>query len=97
MGNAVEKGPDVKIQNPVLVPATLPGHGQCVMGTPPRTITVAVRMEDRLQLVFQQPRGRGLSDSVRRVRDGGFILPLLGGCAVFWDRLVKVLGVPEQG
>jgi fatty acid desaturase len=37
------------------------------------------------------------SDTIIVGRDGGFILPLLGGCAVFWDRLVKVLGVPEQG
>jgi hypothetical protein len=49
MGNAVEKGPDIKVKNPVLFPATSPGHGQGVMGASPRTVTVAVRVEDRFQ------------------------------------------------
>ena len=32
MRDAVEKGPDVEIDHPVLFPAALPGHGQRVMG-----------------------------------------------------------------
>src|SRR5258708_16675502 len=60
MRNAVEKGPDVKIQHPVLLPAALAGHGQRVMGGPPRTVTVAIGMEDRLKLFLQQPVGCGL-------------------------------------
>src|SRR5260221_11097962 len=60
MRNAVEKGPDVKIQHPVLLPAALAGHGQRVMGGPPRTVTVAIGMEDRLKLFLHQPGGCGL-------------------------------------
>ena len=38
------------------------------MGAAPRTIAVTVRVEDRLQLLFQQHRCRGLGHPVRRVR-----------------------------
>ena len=54
--------------NPVLSPAALPGHGQRVVGTSPRTIAVTVGMEDRFQLLFQQHRCCGLGHPVRRVR-----------------------------
>src|SRR5580700_289888 len=64
MGNAVEKGPDIKIQYPVLLPAALAGHGQRVLGGPPRTVPVTVGMEDRLKLFLQQPGGCGLGDPV---------------------------------
>ena len=64
MGNAVEKGPDIKIQYPVLLPAALAGHGQRVLGGPPRTVPVTVGMEDRLELFLQQPGGCGLGDPV---------------------------------
>src|ERR1035437_7202315 len=68
MGDAVEEGPDVDVQHPVLLPTALTSHGQGVMGTAPRTVAVAVSVEDRLQLLFQQHRGCGLGDSVHRVR-----------------------------
>ena len=35
MGNAVEEGPDIEIEHPVLVPTTLASHGQRVMGASP--------------------------------------------------------------
>ena len=35
MANAVEEGPDIEIEHPVLVPTTLASHGQRVMGTSP--------------------------------------------------------------
>jgi hypothetical protein len=54
-------------------------------------------MEQWLHLRLQVYPDHSLSYTIRHSRDGGFILPLLCGCAVFWDRLVKVLGVPEQG
>src|SRR5258708_5761968 len=60
MRNAVEKGPDVKITPPGLLPAAVAGRGQRVMGGPPRTVTVAIGMEDRLKLFLQQPGGCGL-------------------------------------
>ncbi len=68
MGNAVEEGPEVEVQHPVLLPATLSGHGQGVMGGAPRTVAVAVRVEDRLKLLLQQSGDCGLSNSVRHVR-----------------------------
>jgi len=64
-------------RSPVLSPATLTGHGQRVMGTSPRTIAVTVPVKDRLELLLQQHRCRGLGNPVCRVRGGGFILPLL--------------------
>jgi hypothetical protein len=42
MGDTVEEGPNVKIDHPVLLPATLSSHSQCVMGTSPRSIAIAV-------------------------------------------------------
>ena len=68
MGYAVEEGADVKVQYPVLSPAAPARHGQRVVGGTPRTIAVAVRVEDRLQRLFQQHRRRGLGHPVGRVR-----------------------------
>src|SRR6478609_1410404 len=68
MGNGVEEGPDVEIDHPVLVPTPLSRDGQGVVGTSPRTVAVAVGMEDRLQLLFQQHRCCRLRHPVRRVR-----------------------------
>src|SRR5258707_15800845 len=89
MRNAVEKGPDVKIQDPLLLPGALAGDGQRVMGGPPRMVTVAIGMEDRLKLFLQQPGGCGLGYPVGRAGDGDFILPLLqarvGLDPVSWD------------
>jgi hypothetical protein len=68
MRNAVEEGPDVKVNHPVLFPAAPSGDGQRVMGVAPRAIAVTVRVEDRLQPGFQQHRCRGLGHPVRRVR-----------------------------
>jgi site-specific DNA recombinase len=68
MGNAIEKGPNIKIYNPVLFPAALSSHGQSVMSRAPRAVAVAVGMEDRLKLLLQQRRRCGLGYSVRDVR-----------------------------
>src|SRR5437899_1389584 len=38
MRNAVEKGPNVKINSPVLFPAAFSRHSQGIMGAAPRTI-----------------------------------------------------------
>src|SRR5260370_35167450 len=85
MRNAVEKGPDVQIKYPVLLPAAFPGHGQRVMGTSPGTITVAVAVEDRLQPLLQQHGDRRLRNPVRHIWAGDFILPLLhSGLGGFW-------------
>src|SRR5580692_9248761 len=47
------------------------------MGAAPRTVAVAVPVEDRLQLLLQQHRRRSLRHPVARIGDGDFILPLL--------------------
>ena len=80
MRDAVEEGPDIKVQHPVLFPAAPSSHGQRVVGRTPRTVTVAVRVEDRLQLLLQQHRRRRLGDSVGHIGDGYFILPFLQSC-----------------
>ena len=67
MRDAVEEGPDIKVQHPVLFPAAPPSHGQRVVGRTPRTVTVAVGVKDRLQLLLQQHRRRGLGDSVGHI------------------------------
>ncbi len=67
MRNGIEKGPDINIQHPVLPPAPLTAHGQGIMGAAPTTVPVAVRVEDRLQLLLQQHRRCGLRHPVRRI------------------------------
>src|SRR3954463_14875840 len=54
MRDAVEERLDVEIEHPVLLPATSTGTDQRVVGQTPRTIAVAVGMEDRLELLLQQ-------------------------------------------
>ena len=68
MANAAEEGPDIEIEHPVLVPTTLASHGQRVTGTSPRPVSAAVGTEDRLKLLFQQHRCRGLSHPVCHIR-----------------------------
>ena len=68
MANAVKEGPDIEIEHPVLVPTTLASHGQRAVGASPRPVSVAVGMEDRLKLLFQQHRCRGLSHPVCHIR-----------------------------
>jgi hypothetical protein len=63
MRNGVEKGPDIKVQYPVLGPAPAAAYGQRVMGAAPRTVAVAVAVEDRLQ----QHRRRSLRHPVARI------------------------------
>src|SRR5215469_7763095 len=67
MRNGVEKGADIKVQHPVLRPAPAAAHGQRVMGAAPRTVPVAVAVEDRLQFLLQQHRCRGLRHPVARI------------------------------
>src|SRR5262249_23174235 len=58
----------INIEHPVLLPAPLAAHGQRVMSTAPRTITVAVAVENPLQPALQQHRRRSLRHPVRRGR-----------------------------
>ena len=67
MRNGVEKGPDIKVQHPVLRPAPAAAYGQRVMGAAPRTVAVAVAVEDRLQFFLQQHCRRSLRHPVGRV------------------------------
>src|SRR6266516_8004804 len=67
MRNGVEKGPDIKVQHPVLRPAPAAAHGQRVMSAAPGTVAVAVAVEDRLQFFLQQHRRRSLRHPVARV------------------------------
>jgi len=67
MRNGVEKGPDIKIQYPVLRPAPAAAHGQRVMRAAPGTVPVAVAVENRLQFFLQQHRRRSLRHPVSRI------------------------------
>ena len=71
MRNRVEKGPDIKIQHPVLRPAPAAAHGQRVSGAAPWTVAVAVAVEDRLQFLLQQHRRRSLRHPVSRIGHAG--------------------------
>jgi len=75
MRNGVEKGPDIKVEYPVLGPAPAAAYGQRVMGAAPGTVAVAVAVEDRLQFFLQQHRCCSLRHPVGRGGDGDFILP----------------------
>ena len=85
MANAVEEGPDIEIEHPVLAPTTLASHGQRVVGASPRPVPVAVGAQDRLKLLFPQHRCRGLSHPVCHIRHtenpdpGPMILRYLNG------------------
>src|SRR5437773_1360654 len=67
MRNGVEKGADVDVQYPVVRPAPATACGQRVVGASPRTVAVAVPVENRLQLLLQQHRRRSLRHPVGRI------------------------------
>jgi hypothetical protein len=66
--HGIEKGPDINVQHPVLLPAPLTAYGQRIMGAAPRTIPVAVAVENPLQPALQQHRCCSLRHPVRRIR-----------------------------
>ena len=65
MGNAVEERPDIKINDPVGLPATLPAHPNRVQRAPPRPVPVTVRMEYRFHPLHEVVGHDGLRDPVR--------------------------------
>src|SRR5215472_14020023 len=67
MRNRVEKGPDINVQHPVLLPAPLTANGQRIVGASPTTVTIAITVEHRLRYPFQHHRRRGLRHPVRRI------------------------------
>ena len=75
MRNAVEGARTSTSNTQSCFPTTLSGHGQSIMSGAPRTVAVAVGVEDRLQLLFQQHRCCGLVHPVDRIRDSGVIPP----------------------
>jgi hypothetical protein len=77
MINRVEKRFDIKVNDPAEFPTALPAYRQRVMRTATRTITIGVRIEDRLDRLLQLRSGHRLRDPIRDRGDGGFILPLL--------------------
>ena len=80
--NGVKEGPDVKIDNPVLLEAPLPADRDRVHGRTPGTIAVGVLVEDRLHAGLQRHRRRRLRDPVDDARDAEHshppLLPFLG-------------------
>jgi len=67
MRDAVEGSPDVKINDPVLLPAPFPRDHQGIQSGTPRTVAVAVGMKDRLKLLLQHDRHRCLRHPVCHV------------------------------
>ena len=60
---------DVQVQHPVVSPASLPRHSQCIVCRPPGAIPIGVAMEDRLQYWLQIPLHYRLGDAVRDSRN----------------------------
>jgi hypothetical protein len=65
MRDAVEEGPDVNVEHPVQLPATLPADPDRVQRRPPRPIPIGVRVKERLHPGLQAPTHDRLSDPVR--------------------------------
>jgi hypothetical protein len=68
MVDAVEEGPDVQIEHPVLTPTSSPGHRHCVQRRPAGPVPVGVGVEHRFHPGLQPGRDHGLGDPVRNSR-----------------------------
>jgi Recombinase/Recombinase zinc beta ribbon domain len=79
--NGVEEPLDVKIKDPVLLPAPRPARADRVQRRAPRPVPVGVVMEDRLGAGLQLQRYHRLGDPVGHGGHGGFKLHLLAGDA----------------
>src|SRR5664280_3285333 len=69
MVDIVEKRLDIKIDRPVVLPATFPAHPDRVQRRPPRAVAIGIRVEDRFDLPLQDHGGRCLRDAVRNARN----------------------------
>src|SRR5277367_4295972 len=65
----IKETSDVKVQHPVVTPASLPSHSQCIMGRPPGAIPIGVFMEHRLQYWLQISLYYRLGDAIRDSRN----------------------------
>ena len=75
--NGVKEGPDVEIDNPVLLEAPLSADRHRIHGRPPGAVAVGVLVEDRLHAGLQRHCRRRLGDPVCDVRDAEHSRPLL--------------------
>jgi hypothetical protein len=54
MGDVVEQAFNIKLKNPVIFPAPLPGYPDSIQRRFPGPVAVRVWKEDRLELVLSQ-------------------------------------------
>src|SRR5664280_1560111 len=67
--DVVEEAFDVEIEHPVMTPASLPCHSQCIVRRPTGTIPIRVLMEHWFHKRLQVSLDHRLGDSVRNRRD----------------------------
>ena len=63
--NLIEEAPDVEVDHPVMPPASLPRHGQCIVCRSARAVSIGVGMEHRFQYRLQVPLDYRLDDAIR--------------------------------
>src|ERR1039458_7529625 len=61
----IKETSNVKVKHPVITPASLPRHGQCIMCRPAGAISVRVHMEHGFQYRLQVSLHHRLSDAIR--------------------------------
>jgi len=61
----IKETSDVQIEHPVLTPASLPRHGQCILCRPTGAIPIRVHMKHRFQYGLQDSLHNRLGDAIR--------------------------------
>jgi hypothetical protein len=66
--NFIKEASDVQVQHPVVTPASLPRHSQCILCRSAGAIPIGVSMEHRFQYWLQVPLNHRLGDAIRNRR-----------------------------
>ncbi len=75
MIDLIERRLDVKLNNPVILPATFSRHGNRLFRRFSRPVSIGIFMEDRIEDRFDHEFDNSLSDSVRHGGHASFLVP----------------------
>jgi hypothetical protein len=67
---------DVKLNHPVILPAPFSGDSNCLFCRSTRSISIGIRMKDRVEYRLDDALDDSLYDSIRHSGDDGFIMHL---------------------
>src|ERR1035437_8266967 len=76
MIDLIEGRLDVKLNHPVISPAPFSGDSNCLFRRPARSISIRIRMKDRVEYRLDDALDHGLRNAVSYSRDGSFIMHL---------------------